>query len=71
MAMNRSYCRRFNDVEFGKNLANPSSQNAPTSNHRFKFHKSGQLFIRVCNQTLSVVAMSVCNPDRPPVGINR
>jgi hypothetical protein len=29
-----------------------------------------KFFIRVHNETLSV-AMSVCNPDRSPVGINR
>ncbi len=27
--------------------------------------------IRPHNQTFSVVAMCVCNPDRSPVGINR
>jgi len=50
MAVNRSYRRRFSDVEFGKNLANPSSQNASTSNCRFKFEKRSQLFIRVHNE---------------------
>jgi len=29
-----------------------------------------QLFIRVHNETLSVVAMRVCNPDRSPFGID-
>jgi hypothetical protein len=38
---------------------------------RFQFHQRGQLFIRMHNETLSVVAMCVCNPDRSPVGINR
>ena len=33
------------------------------------FEKRGQLFIRVHNETLSVVAMCVCNKDSPPVGI--
>jgi hypothetical protein len=28
-------------------------------------------FIRTHNETLLVVAMCVCNPDRSPVGINR
>ena len=28
-------------------------------------------FIRSHNETFSVVAMCVCNPDRSPVGINR
>jgi hypothetical protein len=41
------------------------------SNRRFKFQKSSQLFLRTHNETLSVVAMRVSNPDRSPVGINR
>jgi hypothetical protein len=28
-------------------------------------------FIGMHNETLSVVAVCVCNPDRSPVGINR
>ena len=59
------------DAEFGKNLANLSNQFAASANRRFKFHKRSQLFIRTHNETLSVVAMRVCNPDRSPVGINR
>jgi len=39
-------------------------------NRRFQFHKRSQLFIGMHNETLSV-AMSVCNPDRSPAGINR
>jgi anti-sigma B factor antagonist len=34
---------------------------------RFEFHKHSQLFIRVHNETLSVVAMRVCNKERSPV----
>ena len=30
----------------------------------FQFHKRSQLFIRTHNETLSVVAMRVSNPDR-------
>ena len=37
----------------------------------FEFHKRGQLFIRMHNEPLAVVAVCVCNPDRSPVGINR
>jgi hypothetical protein len=37
----------------------------------FQFQKRSQLFIRVHNETLSVVAVGVCNPERSPVGINR
>jgi len=62
---------RYNDVEFGKNLAKQSRQFAASANLQFEFHKRRQLFIRVHNETLSVVAMRVCNPDRSPVGINR
>jgi hypothetical protein len=32
----------------------------------FNFQKSGQLFIRPHNETLSVAAMCVSNPDRSP-----
>jgi hypothetical protein len=35
------------------------------------FEKRGQLFIRVHNETLSIVAMCVCNPDRSPFIIHR
>jgi hypothetical protein len=35
------------------------------------FYGCGQFFIRSHNETLSVIAMRVCNPDRSPVGINR
>jgi hypothetical protein len=37
---------------------------------RFEFQKSGQLFIRTHNETLSVVAVCVCNPDRSPTKIH-
>jgi hypothetical protein len=40
-------------------------------NRRFQFEKSRQLFIRSHNETLSVVAVRVCNPDRSPLRINR
>jgi hypothetical protein len=41
------------------------------ANRRFEFEKRSQLFIGVHNETLSIVAMRVSNPDRSPVGINR
>ena len=41
------------------------------SNRRFQSNKRGQLFIRAHNETLSVGAMWVCNPDCSPVRINR
>ena len=40
------------------------------SNHRFEFQKRSQLIIRAYDETFSVVAMRVCNPNRSPVGIN-
>jgi hypothetical protein len=54
-----------------ENLASLSRQFAASSNRRLQFHKRSQLFIRVHNEPLSVAAMRVRNPDRPPVGINR
>jgi hypothetical protein len=39
------------------------------ANRRFQFQKRCQLFIGTHNETLSVVAMCVCNPERLPVGI--
>jgi len=38
------------------------------ASRRFEFQKSRQLFIRVHNESLSVVAMRVSNPDCSPVG---
>jgi hypothetical protein len=43
---------------------------AGRANRRFKLHKRSQLLIRAHNVTLSVVAMGVSNPDRPPFAIN-
>jgi hypothetical protein len=37
---------------------------------RLKFRKRSQLLIRTHDETLSIVAMCVSNPDRSPVGIN-
>jgi hypothetical protein len=54
----------FNDVEFGKNPASPSSQFVATSDRRFEFQKRRQLFVRVHNVTLPVAAMCVNSPDR-------
>jgi hypothetical protein len=36
----------------------------------FKFHKSRQRFIRTHNETLSVAAMRISNPDHSCVGID-
>jgi hypothetical protein len=56
---------------FAKNPTSLSMQNAETPNRRFKLHKNRQRFIRTHNETLSIITMRVCNPDRSPVGINR
>jgi hypothetical protein len=37
----------------------------------FKFKKRSQLFIRTHNETLSIVAVRICNPDRSPLKIHR
>jgi hypothetical protein len=36
-----------------------------------RLKKRSQLFIRVHNETLSIAAMRVSDPDRSPVGTNR
>ena len=43
---------------------------ANRANRRFEFQKRSQLLICTHNETLSVVAMCVCNPDRPPARIH-
>jgi hypothetical protein len=40
-------------------------------NRRFEFQKNRQQFISTHNETLPVVAMRVCNPDRSPAIENR
>ena len=69
--MSRLIQDRLGDAEFGKNLANLSNQFAASVNHRFEFQKSRQLFVGTYNETPSVVAMCVSNPDCSPVGMNR
>jgi hypothetical protein len=44
-----------------------SSTIAASASRHFKFQKRSQLFIGVHDQTLSIVAMRVSNPDRSPV----
>jgi hypothetical protein len=44
-----------------------SFERSAGSNRRFKFQKRSQLFVCTHNETLSVAAMRVCNPDRSPV----
>jgi hypothetical protein len=60
-----------NDAESAESRASLSRQFAAAVNRRFEFQKRGQLFICVHNETLSVIAVGVHNPDCSPVGINR
>jgi hypothetical protein len=59
----------FNDAESQKNLGSLSSRFAVGANRRFKLQKRRQLFICARDETLSVVAMHVCNEDCSPVAI--
>jgi hypothetical protein len=54
-----------------QNLRQLVKKIAARADGRFQFKKRGQLFISAHNETLSVVPVRVCNPDRSPVGINR
>jgi hypothetical protein len=50
--------------------ASPCEQKGSDSpNRRFEFAKRGQYFIRPHNETLSIAAMRVSNPDCSPLGI--
>jgi hypothetical protein len=49
----------------------PMTRIANRADRRFEFQERTQLFIRMHNEALTVAAMSVCNPDGSPVGINR
>ncbi len=40
------------------------------SNRRFEFQERSQLLIRAHNETLSVAAMRINNPNRSPLRIN-
>jgi hypothetical protein len=55
----------------GHFFGNSASISIGRPNCAFHFQKRRQLFIRVHDETLSVAAMRVHNPDRSPVGINR
>jgi hypothetical protein len=50
----------------------PTRQENPTASadYGFKFQKRSQLFLRVHNETLSVIAMCVGNKDCSPAGIH-
>jgi hypothetical protein len=60
----------FISGEFRKNLASLSRLFAASTDRRFEFQKRGQLLIRTHNETLSIVAMSVCNPECSPAAIH-
>jgi len=45
---------------------NPSA----SPNRRFQFQKRAEPFVGVHNETLSVAAMCVSNPDRSPLRVN-
>jgi hypothetical protein len=54
--------RRFQiylGAKFRKKSGQLSSQFAASANRRFKFQKRSQLFIRVHNETLSVITMRI------------
>ena len=38
---------------------------------RFQFHKRRQLFLRIHNETLRVIAVGANNPNRLQIGIHR
>jgi len=60
----------FSDAESGKISLGCQAAKTATPNRRFQFHKRSQDFIGTHNETLSVVAMCVCNPDRSPLTIH-
>jgi hypothetical protein len=61
----------FTTHRFGKIAFACQAQSLQGRNRRFEFQKRSQLFIHAHNETFSVIAVCVCNPDRSPVGINR
>ena len=62
---------RLSDAEFGENAANLSNEFGASANRRFKFYECIQNLIRTHDETLSVVAMCVCNLDYSAVTIQR
>jgi hypothetical protein len=61
---------RRSDAQSAENYAGWSRQFATNADRHFHLHKRGQQFIRSHDETLSVVTMCVCNPDRSPIGIH-
>jgi hypothetical protein len=62
---------RSNDAEFEKISPNCQTNSPQAPDRQFQFDKRSQHFIRAHNETFSVVAMRVGNPDCSPVEINR
>jgi hypothetical protein len=60
-AQPRRRARSFYSIRSGWNIA---------LNRRFEFKKRGELFICSHNETLSVIAVCVSNPDRSPFAID-
>jgi len=61
---------RLSDAEFGKNVANLSNQFAARASRQFKFQTPVNFSSARTHETLPVVAMRICNPDRSPFGID-
>jgi hypothetical protein len=60
----------LSDAESEKNLAGCQDNSPQFRVAASSSKKSGQLFIRSHNETLSIAAMRVCDPDRSPLRIN-
>jgi hypothetical protein len=60
----------FSDAEFEKMSPARQAPSASSANRQFEFQKSSRDFLRVHNETLSVAAMCVNNPDCLSLGIN-
>ena len=54
---------RFEKTPRFENRARLSRRSYANANRKFEVDKGSQLFIRLHNETLSVVAVRVCNPD--------
>jgi len=57
---------RLIDAEFGKNVANLSNQFAARASRPFKFRTPVNFSSARTHETLPVVSMRICNPDRSP-----
>ena len=62
---------RLATVSLAKISPTCQDNSTASADYRFEFQKRRQLLICANDETFSVAAMRVCNPDRPPVGIHR